>query len=1128
MEIIDNINRLLGDDLKESLQPQAKLKIAASCFSIYAFEALKAELEGIESLQFIFTSPTFVPGEVTDRLRKEHREFHIPKLARERSLYGTEFEVRLRNELTQKAIAKECADWMRRKAIFRSNRGNVPMQQFAGIHSPHGDSIYSPLHGFTAVDLGYEKGDAVSNFVNKMDEPPVTATYLALFDQIWNDQGKLEDVTAILCDHIASIYRENSPEQIYFLMLYNIFSEFLEDVTADVLPNDLTGYLDTLVWKKLFNFQRDAATGIINKLETYNGCILADSVGLGKTFTALAVIKYYELRNRSVLVLCPKKLAENWLNYNQNLVTNIFAKDRFNYDVLCHTDLQRESGESLGMRLDRVNWGNYDLVVIDESHNFRNNDAFADRETRYQKLMNKVIRSGVKTKVLMLSATPVNNRFKDLRNQLALAYEGDPENLSSKLRTEKDLDEIFRRAQAAFNAWSTLPPEKRTATAILEALDFDFFEVLDSVTIARSRRHIQTFYDTKDIGTFPERLKPLSFHCPLTHRSDVIGFNEIFNRLTRLQLAVYAPVTYVLPSRLSKYEDLYESNGEFNTANLKQSGREKGVQALMTVNLLKRLESSVQAFRLTLQSLATNHARTLAKIAAFKKSGRDATFADVSPSFADVEPDDEEEFPDPADEAPRGGKVEISLSDMDLPAWETDLRSDLVIIEELIAEMQKITPSDDAKLLHLKAQVFNKITSPINPENQKVLIFTAFADTADYLYEQLAPALIKDYRLNSAKVTGSSAPKSTLNKTYDFQSLLTLFSPRSKEKASILPNEANAIDILIGTDCISEGQNLQDCDYLINYDIHWNPVRIIQRFGRIDRIGSRNQCIQLVNYWPDITLDEYINLKERVENRMIIADVTATGDDNPLDAKANDIAYRKEQLRKLQDEVIELEDLKTGISITDLGLNDFRMDLVNHVKTRGDLASLPNGMHAVVPAAPDQGIFPGVIFALRNRNQGVNINQQNRLHPYYLVYVAQNGTVLVNHTEPKRVLDILRATSKGRSEPVPEVYQSFNKATRDGRRMDAYSELLSKAIASIIEVKESKDVDSLFSGGRTTALLNDIRGLDDFELIAFVVFYDPSTSDGGTTRQVIETMLRKRGVTVTSQLVYEIMEKEGI
>jgi superfamily II DNA or RNA helicase len=968
------------------------------------------------------------------------------------------------------------------------------MQPFAGVSAKQGDAIYLPLQGFTAVDLGYQKGNAVSNIVTKFDGSANTSVFLGLFEQIWNDPEKLEDVTDRLCEHIVSVYRENSPERIYFLMLYNIFHEFLEDVSDDVLPNDRTGYQDSLIWQKLFNFQRDAAAGIINKLETYNGCILADSVGLGKTFTALAVIKYYELRNKSVLVLCPKKLADNWLNYNRNLKTNIFAKDRFNYDVLCHTDLSRTRGESLGIPLDRVNWGNYDLVVIDESHNFRNNEIYKDRETRYQRLMNQVIRQGVKTKVLMLSATPVNNRFNDLKNQLALAYEGDSDQLSDKLRTAKDIDSIFRRAQAAFNQWTVLPPQERTASAILKALDFDFFELLDAVTIARSRRHIETFYDTADIGRFPERRKPLSFHSPLTQRDDVIGFNEIFSRLTQLRLAVYAPVSYILPSRLRKYEALYDTEVGGGRGTLKQRDREAGLQALMTTNLLKRLESSVQAFRLTLQGLRDSHQQALSQIAAYRQTGAAGAFADVTAAFEDTD-FDYDELPLPGD-ATIGKKIQISLEDMDLPSWEQDLRADLEHIEGLLTEMAKVTPADDAKLQHLKTQINSKLASPINPGNRKILIFTAYADTADYLYQHLAEPLLHSHRIHTGKVTGRGTPQSTLGtmpnsrQSYDFQGLLTLFSPHSKEKAIIFPDEPRELDILIGTDCISEGQNLQDCDYLINYDIHWNPVRIIQRFGRIDRIGSRNASIQLVNYWPDISLDEYINLKERVENRMVIADVTATGDDNVLAAQANDVAYRKEQLRRLQDEVIEMEDLKTGVSITDLGLNDFRMDLLNYVKDHGDLSRLPNGLHAVVPARPDLGLLPGVIFTLRSRNTRPGINPHNRLHPYYLIYIGLDGQLISDQTEAKRLLDLARTACKGQTEPVPAAYQPFNRATDDGRDMQVYSNLLDQAIRSMVEVKAEKDIDSLFRTGKTSALIDPISGLDDFELITFIVVQD--------------------------------------
>jgi hypothetical protein len=1085
MKLIDNINHLLGDDLKHTLQTGSRLKIAASCFSMYAFEALQNELKAIEELQFIFTAPTFVADAVTDKIRKEQREFHIPKNQRERGVYGSEFEIQLRNKLTQRAIARECAQWMRDKVTFKSNRSAAPMQSFACVHNADDAAVYTPLNGFTAVDLGYQQGNAVSNLVHKLDDVPFTETYLNLFNQIWHDADKLEDVSAQVIEYIASVYQENSPQYLYFLMLYTIFSDFLDEMDDDVLPNDKTGYQDTLIWNKLFHFQKDAATGIINKLESFNGCILAASVGLGKTFTALAVIKYYELRNRSVLVLCPKKLADNWLNYNRNLTTNIFARDRFNYDVLCHTDLSRTRGESFGMQLNRINWGNYDLVVIDESHNFRNNDAYKDKETRYQKLMNQVIKQGVKTKVLMLSATPVNNRFNDLRNQLALAYEGTSEHLSAKLKTEKSIESIFVHAQASFNTWAKLPAEQRTARAILDALDFDFFELLDSVTIARSRKHIQTFYDTSEIGSFPERLKPLSFHSPLTQRSDVMGFNDIYAQLSMLKLALYAPITYVLPSRLKNYEALYDTQVSGQTR-FRQADREKSLQALMTTNLLKRLESSVASFCLTLHALRTKMAGTLDQIAAFHLSQTDTmTVDDVALDDDAAQWDDEDTPVWPEHEI--GGKVKIKLADMDVDSWAHELRSDLVLIDELLASMAKVTPEHDYKLQHLKNLIQGKINAPINAGNRKILIFTAFADTADYLYQHIAPELLAQHSLHSAKVTGSSAPKSTLSKSYDFQELLTLFSPQSKEKAQTLPHEAFEIDLLIGTDCISEGQNLQDCDYLINYDIHWNPVRIIQRFGRIDRIGSTNAAIQLVNYWPDISLDEYINLKDRVESRMMIADVTATGDDNILSAKANDVSYRKEQLQRMQEEVIDLEDVKTGISITDLGLNDFRMDLLNHVKQHGELNRAPSGMHAVVHAQPELGLHSGVIFTLRNITARVDVNQHNRLHPYYLVYISHAGEVIHDHTQVKRLLDLARAACKTQTTPNIAACTAFNQATDDGRNMRVYSDLLNGAIASMVAVNDEKDIDSLFSGGKTSALTQNMEGLDDFELIAFLV-----------------------------------------
>ncbi len=1071
MKVIDNVSELFGDDLKTVISVGDRVCGTAAVFSIHAFAALEDALRDVDKFDFVFTGPSFATDH--GNARAPHREFVIPPVMSQRDLTGTPFEIRLRNQMTARAIARACADWIRAKGRFKSNPG-APIPAFFCTQA----AVYTGLHGFTAADLGYQPGNLT--MINKIEDPQAVARYAALFDQLWQQPDRLTDVTDALCAQLEQVYAENAPARIYHLMLSVIFRAFLEDINEDLLPNDRTGFRDTKVWNTLYKFQQDAVLGLINKLETYNGCILADSVGLGKTFTALAVIKYYELRNKSVLVLCPKKLADNWHTYNKNLTTNILAEDRLNYDVLAHTDLLRSSGTSMGMPLDQVNWGNYDLVVIDESHNFRNDEATqaqGEADTRYRALLNRVIRAGVRTKVLMLSATPVNNRFADLRNQLALAYEGDSRALSDKLSSGQSVEEIFRQAQRAFNEWQELPAGERTPAAILDRLDFAFFELLDSVTIARSRKHIMTHYDMAEIGSFPLRLKPQSYRCALTARDDVPDFNAIYDELSKLILAVYAPITYVHDSRKPQYGAQYDTKTATNR--LRQEDREVSIRALMRVNLLKRLESSVEAFRLTLSRLSKIHHETLAAVARFERGGQDiGSMADADEADLDL---DEEEA------GLERGQVRVAFADMDLISYKRDLSADLGVIDGLLAEMRKVGPQDDEKLQHLIRFVEHKARAPINQGNRKLLIFTAFADTAEYLYRELAPILQRGDGRHAAIVTGSGNPKTTLGQPQDFSAVLTLFSPLSKKKA-LLPrfkDEPRDIDVLIATDCISEGQNLQDCDMVVNYDIHWNPVRIIQRFGRVDRIGSRNECIQLVSYWPDISLDDYINLKDRVEGRMVIADLTATGDDNPLTARENDMAYRRDQLRRLQDEVIDLDDVRQGVSITDLGLNDFRMDLVSWVREHGSLDNAPLGMHAIVPAS--HLLPPGVIFALRNFDAAPELRRHNRLHPFYLVYVRSGGEAHIRHGDPKAVLDLLRGAARSRTAPDPALYEPFNRETDDGRRMERYSALLNDAIRSMTEDKAARDVDSLFSIGPTTALVGEIAGLDDFELIAFII-----------------------------------------
>lgn len=1072
MQILDNINRTVRSDLQASIKKGSKLSIAAACFSIYAYQELKKQLDGVDQLRFIFTSPTFIQ----EKIPKEKREFYIPRLNRERSLYGTDFEIKLLNELTQKAIAKECADWVRKKVTFKSNVTQEQMMGFLTVD----ESTYMPINGFTTVDLGCERGNNAYYPVQKTESYENGQYFLKLFEEIWSDKNRLQDVTDFVLDNISTAYRENSPDFIYFFTLYNIFNEFLEDISEDVLPNEATGFKQSKIWNMLYNFQKDAALAIINKLEKYNGCILADSVGLGKTFTALAVIKYYENRNKSVLVLCPKKLSENWNTYKGNYINNPIAEDRLRYDVLYHTDLSREHGKSNGIELNRLNWGNYDLVVIDESHNFRNGGEISGedaKENRYLKLMNKVIRAGVRTKVLMLSATPVNNRFIDLKNQLALAYEGDSAQINEKLDTSTTIDEIFRRAQKAFNEWSRLPAEERSTDALLKMLDFDFFEVLDSVTIARSRRHIEKYYDTADIGKFPERLKPISLRPCLTDLGDAINYNQIYELLISLNLSIYTPTYYIMPSRLSKYEELTHNKG----TSLTQKGREEGIRHLMSINLLKRLESSVYAFRLTIDRVYHLIQSTIETIHAYQSGGKLLELED----FANV---DEFDMDDQnTDYFSVGKRIKIDLADMDYLSWLRELEKDADNLQLLSLMIGDITPKHDTKLQTLLGMIQKKQANPINPGNRKMIIFTAFSDTADYLYQQVAPFVKQAFGLNTAEITGTVDGKTTIPRLRaDLNTVLTCFSPVSKGRDILMQDSTEELDILIATDCISEGQNLQDCDYLINYDIHWNPVRIIQRFGRIDRIGSQNSVIQLVNFWPDMDLDEYINLKSRVETRMKISIMTSTGDDDLInEEEKGDLEYRRQQLKRLQEEVVDIEEMTTGISIMDLGLNEFRLDLLEYMKHHHDVEATPHGMHAVVPARDDAPA--GAIFVLRNVNDSVNVDNRNRIHPFYMVYVSMDGEIHCDYLDPKQMLDTIRLLCRGKMEPISDLCRKFNQETDDGRNMSEMSELLNIAVNSIVDVKEENDINSLFKSGGTTALLSQVSGLDDFELICFLV-----------------------------------------
>ncbi len=1089
-KILDNKQQgRVIDELRQGIEPGAKMSVISAYFTIYAYEELKKELSQIDELRFIFTTPSYLKQE-----RDFQREFYIAHRELGNRLFGNEFELKLRNKLTQSAIAKDCAQWLRKKVSIKSYRENNPAQmRLAYVESvdPEKDIAIQGTVDFSSDGLGITP--SARNDANTcMYGRTMTQGFLQLFEGIWNNPAVVEDVTEKVLSEMEVLYKENTPEAIYFITLYHIFEAYLGELTEETIIKTKTGIKESLIWNKLYKFQRDGVMGAIDKIEKYGGCIIADSVGLGKTFTALAIIKYYELRNDRVLVLAPKKLRENWTIYTQNDKRNIFAADRFNYDVLNHTDLSRYKGLSGAINLSTLNWENYDLIVIDESHNFRNNIPHKDRKTRYERLMEDIIKAGVKTKVLMLSATPVNNRMNDIKNQIAFITEG--RNDALKPAGIPNIETTLRKAQMVFNRWSELPERERTTKAFVEMMDLEYFKLLDTLTIARSRKHIEKYYNVAEIGRFPTRLKPIN-ECP---EIDTLGefppIGEVNKMINRLTLGLYAPLRYVRPNKRHSYESRYDMTVGDGRSVFRQIDRENQLIHLMRVNLLKRMESSIHSFVLTVEKISQRIEHTLEIIA--KHEGE--YHADLNIEELDFD----EEGLDIGDLV-FGSKVKVLLQDMDLIKWRQDLEIDLAELRQILQSATVITPRRDNKLQTLKSRIADKIQNPINAGNGKLIIFTAFADTAEYLYENIAPQM-EPLGIYTALVTGGTGTnKSTIPipsslkrsiKLSDLNTVLTLFSPISKSGQSIFPDMQEEIDILIATDCISEGQNLQDCDYLINYDIHWNPVRIIQRFGRIDRIGSKNEVIQLLNFWPTDDLDAYIDLAERVKGRMVLLDVSATGEENIIDEQTskemNDLEYRKKQLQKLQNEVVDLEDISGGISITDLTFNDFKIDLMEYMKEHeAELANAPSGLYALAHISDNlrDAVKPGVIFVLRQIKGARQTKEQNALFPYYLAYITDEGEVQANFLQGKQVLDYLKKFCSGQKTVAKDLAEVFNRETKHGRYMDRYSALLQKTIEDLIGKKQEVGVASLFSKGGTAVPQNVDDGMADFELVAFLI-----------------------------------------
>ena len=1047
-------------ELQKVIHSNSKMTVLSGLFSIYGFSTLKKELSKLDGFRLMFSR---WDGD------------SLPAVG------GTAKETFLKNKLDQRYIAKECATWLKKHAQVRAMVGKMTFPPPNMFHIQN-DANAFVIHGgshFTAMGLGEIKSDAFEINMGTADTEN-TKQLLQWFDTIWNDQKATQEVKNELLAYLDYLAEDKPANLVYFITLYNIFKDYLEDISEESIIRAKTGFKDTIVWDKLYKFQRDGVLGAIDKLEKYNGCIIADSVGLGKTFEALAVIKYYELRNDRVLVLCPKKLRENWAVYTVNDKRNLLAADRFNYDVLNHTDLSRSGGKSGEINLETLNWGNYDLLVIDESHNFRNSGTKANGTTRYQKLMDQVIRSGVKTKVLMLSATPVNNRMNDLKNQVAFITEGS--DAAYHDYGIASVENTLKKAQTKFNEWLKLSEDQRKAEALLESMNFDYFKLLDLLTIARSRKHIEKYYDVSEIGKFPERLKPMNIKADIDTSGQFPALKDANMAIKRLNLAAYSPLAYVRMDKQAEYSRRYDQQIQGGTSVFRQADREQSLIHLMRVNLLKRLESSIDSFGKSLMHLSDVNNKLIQKIA----SHGSITFEELAIEAIDVD------NPELEDYLIGNSKTKVLIQDIDLVRWQQDLEEDRAILDQLWEQTERIESSEDAKLLKLKEVITHKANSPINSGNKKIIIFTAFADTAAYLYEHIAEWAKLELKIHSALVTGDGTNQCTIKGLRkDFNNVLTQFSPISKERAKIDPDAATEIDILIATDCISEGQNLQDCDMLINYDIHWNPVRIIQRFGRIDRLGSRNAAIQLANFWPNMELDEYINLEARVSGRMVLLDISATGEENVIDydgsKQMNDLAYRRRQMQQLQDSVIDLEDMDGSVSITDMTLNDFRMDLSGFMQDNmHELERSPSGFFAAVSKSMDE-IVPGAIFCLRDINSKVELDPNYGLAPYYMVYVAEDGNIIYNHRQSKKSLDIFKKLGTMNKVIDAAAVQSLNDATRNGKDMGAYQFMLEAAIQSVVEKTTEAGVASLFSRGGTSLTQDHFSGLEDFAVISYLI-----------------------------------------
>ena len=1080
--IVDNRNRRVGDFLRDRISSGSDLAVVSAYFTIYAYEALRDVLEKAGRMRFLYGEPTATA--TPDPSGEEGKSFRL----------NEDGGMELQQALAQKPLARACAAWIREQVDIRTiDRTNFLHGKLYHIADDSDSAALAGSSNLTLRGLGFGSTPNVElNLEVRNNED--RAALLDWFEDLWSDENLTRNAKSDVLSALERLGRPNSPEFIYYKTLFHVFEGWLErHVERDSLLHDVHLH-DTEIWKALYEFQREGATSAINRLLRHNGCIVADSVGLGKTWTALAIIKFFELQNKTVLVLCPKRLEDNWIRYTSWAAyrNNPFEKDRLRYSVRAHTDLSRYEGYAGGVDLKNFNWAAFDLIVIDESHNFRNegrdrrNEAGElVRRSRYNRLLEEAVKGGVPTKVLMLSATPVNTSLRDLRNQIYLMTEKRESAFRETLGIG-DIRSMFGVAQREFQQWEKARRSEGNAdkVALLERLGADFLSLLDAVTIARSRDHIQRFYPdvTAKIGGFPQRAKPENLYPP-TDGNGELSYDDLHRRIGEFRLAVYMPSQYV--------KDTASLEKEKETLRFDQRDRERWLIGMMRVNLLKRLESAVHSFTLTMGRIIEKMDDLERRIEEWSMIGGEKGF--------DARPEEDEED----DEFAVGRGRRYRFYELDVDRWRRDLREDRHVLQALHDHAAKVTVARDAKLAELKRVLRRKVSeAPVDKDgraNRKVLVFTTFADTARYIHDNLASWVREDLGVHIALVTGGDSNRSSTGHT-GFVDILERFAPNAQQASGI----AEQIDVLIATDCLSEGQNLQDCDLVVNYDIHWNPVRLMQRFGRIDRLGSRNKRVAMTNFWPTRDLDRYLDLKNRVEARMALADVAATGLDDPLnDARPTpedasegaqlELGFRDQQLQRMRDEILDIEDTDDALSLNDLTLDDFVADLLHYIQQhRAALEAAPLGIHAVVDARAREElsdrIRPGVIFCLR-RNGDLSARTPNRLWPYFLVYVCNDGTVRYTFQQARQCLAIFRALAAGRSEASTALEDAFDMETDHGRRMDDYDSLLASALRNIASKFNSAELARL-GRQRGAALTAKPDGVEQLSLVTWLVIKD--------------------------------------